>query len=72
MINQAVYFLIGICCYFLFKNARHLSPAAIWLGVTAAIVIVAFLVQRTCLHFSFGRFSWNGPARGVRRTKSAV
>jgi peptidoglycan/LPS O-acetylase OafA/YrhL len=42
-INQAVYFLIGICGYFLFKNAYRLSSATIWLGVSTAVVVVFLL-----------------------------
>jgi peptidoglycan/LPS O-acetylase OafA/YrhL len=45
-ITQAAYFLIGICCYFLFKNAHRLSSPIIWLGVTVTAAVTVPLLAK--------------------------
>ena len=49
VINQAPYFLIGICCYFMFKNAHRLSSPIIWLGVTVTAAVTVPLLAKAAI-----------------------
>jgi peptidoglycan/LPS O-acetylase OafA/YrhL len=46
VITRAPYFLIGICCCFLFKYAHRLSSPIIWLGVTITAALTIPLLAK--------------------------